>query len=191
MAGCATRCRCGTGGLACRTLPLPPLAGPGHDTIGPWGALAPALGYLAFVIVEGVSLRLPVILTYELGDNLDFNAAAFASTTKYSTTSDTSSDFKLFSGTLLSSGGAVGFDLHGETFSIRPAVEFTRYFYNFSSGSSSTSDSFNTVNIMVHLAWTLGKEKQQLNRIEDKLDRLQPPPPPPPLPPPPAGPGGA
>jgi hypothetical protein len=147
-------------------------------------AVAPALGYLAFVVVQGVSGRLPGILTYELGDNLDLNLAAFVATTKFSTTGSDSSDFNVFSGTLLSSGGAVGFDLHGETFNIRPTVEFTRYLYNFSSGDSSTSDSFNTVNIMVHLAWTIGKEKQQLNRIENKLDQMNPPPPGPPPPPP-------
>jgi hypothetical protein len=140
-------------------------------------AIAPALGYLAFVVVEGVSARLPGILTYELADNIDLNLAAFVSTTKYSTTSGGSSDFDMFSGTLLSSGGAVGFDLHGETFTIRPSVEFTRYLYNFNAGSSNASDGFNTVNVMVHIAWTLGKEKQQLNRIENKIDRLSPPPP--------------
>ena len=44
-----------------------------------------------------------------------------------------------------------GVDLHGETFSIRPAVEFTRYLYNFSGGGSSSSDGFTTVNVLVHL----------------------------------------
>ena len=140
-------------------------------------AVAPALGYLAFVVVQGVSVRLPGILTYELADNLDFNLAGFVSTTKFSTATD-DDDFNLFSGTLLSTGAAVGFDLHGETFTIRPSVEFTRYLYNFSAGDSSTSDGFNTVNIMVHIAWAIGKEKQQLNRIENKIDRLSPPPPP-------------
>lgn len=155
-------------------------------------AIAPAVSYQAFIILEGVGFRLPGILTYELADNIDFTAAVFGSTTKYSTTVDTgSSDFNAFRGTLLSTGGAIGFDLHGETFSFRPAVEFTRYVANLSSGSDSASAGFNTVNFMVHLQWTLGKEKKQLDRIERKLDQLTAPPPgampPPPesMPPPP------
>lgn len=154
-------------------------------------AIAPAINYQAFVVLQGVGLRLPGILTYELADNLDFTAAVFGSTTRYSVPSDdTDSDFSTFRGTLVSTGGAIGFDLHGETFSIRPAVEFTRYVADLSSDSGSDSGGFNTVNVLVHLAWTGGKEKKQLDRIERKLDNMTEPPPPPgpppaePLPPP-------
>ncbi|HTJ43624.1 MAG TPA: hypothetical protein VL463_16075 [Kofleriaceae bacterium] len=136
-------------------------------------AIAPALGAQAFVLIQGVYVRLPVILTYELADNVDFTVAVFGASEKFSPASSDSSDAGEFNGTFVSSGGAVGFDLHGETFSIRPAVEFTRYLYNFSDGSgNSASDGFNTVNFLVHLAWTGGKEKQQLDRIENKLDEM-------------------
>jgi hypothetical protein len=160
-------------------------------------AVAPALSYQGFVVLQGVGVRLPGILTYELADNVDFTAAVFGSTTHYSIpgSSSSDSDFYGFRGTLLSTGGAIGFDLHGETFSIRPSVEFTRYVVNLSSGSDSTSANFNTVNFLVHLAWTGGKEKKQLDRIERKLDNLTAPPPGPPgppfapMPPPPPPPG--
>lgn len=165
-------------------------------------AVAPAIGGQAFVVIEGAYFRLPLIATYELADNVDFTAAVFGASAHYS---PSSSDFGQFNGTLVSSGGALGIDLHGETFTIRPAVEFTRYFYTVSDSSGSSSDGFNTVNFLVHLAWTGGKEKQQLNRIEEKIDRLSAPapspypvyppgppsgppgepPPPPPAPPPP------
>ena len=169
-------------------------------------AIAPAIGGQAFVVVQAAYLRLPLIMTYELADNFDFTAAVYGASAHYSPVTDSSgnSDFGEFNGTLLSSGAAIGLDLHGETFSIRPAVEFTRYLYNFSAGGSSASDGFNTVNVLVHLAWTGGKEKQQLNRIEEKIDRLSAPPPspypnypppppggyPPPSGPPPGGPPG-
>ncbi|HEX2688827.1 MAG TPA: hypothetical protein VHN14_19525, partial [Kofleriaceae bacterium] len=86
--------------------------------------------------------------------------------------------------------GALGFDLHGETFTIRPAVEFTRYVADLSSDSNSTSAHFNTVNFLVHIAWTGGKEKKQLDRIERKLDNLTAPPPAAPFAPPPPPPPG-
>lgn len=153
-------------------------------------AIAPAISYQAFVILEGVGLRLPAIMTYQLADNMDFTAAVFGSTTHYSTTGDGTDDFGTFSGTLVSTGGAVGIDLHGETFSIRPAVEFTRYVANLDDDSDNSAD-FNTVNFLVHIAWTGGKEKKQLDRIERKIDAMSapaaapaPPPAPPPGPPP-------
>jgi len=161
-------------------------------------AIAPAVSYQAFIVLQGVGFRLPGILTYELADNADFTAALFGSVTNFSTPGDTGIDeFDTFNGTLLSTGGAVGFDLHGETFSFRPSVEFARYVADLSSGDNSTSEDFNTVNFMVHLSWTFGKEKKQLDRIERKLDQLTAPPPPggwgpppgpPPPPPPPMGP---
>lgn len=150
-------------------------------------AIAPAINYQAFVVLQGVGFRLPGILTYQLADNIDFTAAVFGSTTRYSTVGDSSSsDFDTFRGTLISTGGALGFDLHGATFSIRPAVEFTRYVANLSSDTGSSSEGFNTVNVLVHLAWTGGREKKQLDRMERKLDNLSSPPPgePAPLPPP-------
>lgn len=135
-------------------------------------AVAPAVSYQAFVVIEGVGVRLPGILTYELSDMLDFNAAAFVSQSHWTTAGSNSSDFSTFKGDLTATGAAIGFDLHGETLSIRPSVEFTRYVANV--GNSGTFDPFNTVNFLVHIAWTGGREKQQLNRIEDKIDRLSP-----------------
>jgi hypothetical protein len=140
-------------------------------------AVAPAIGYQAFVIIEGGILRLPAILTYELADNFDFTAAAFGSVTHYKTI-DSGNDFDAWSGTLTGTGGAIGFDLHGEVMSIRPAVEFTRFVW-----SSNGTDPFNVVNYMVHIAWTGGREKKQLDRIERKIDNLQPQPSPYPYPP--------
>jgi hypothetical protein len=115
-------------------------------------AVAPAVSYQAFVVIEGVGVRLPGILTYELSDMLDFNAAAFVSQSHWTTAGSNSSDFSTFKGDLTATGAAIGFDLHGETLSIRPSVEFTRYVANV--GNSGTFDPFNTVNFLVHIAWT-------------------------------------
>jgi hypothetical protein len=137
-------------------------------------AIAPAVSYQAFVIIEGVGGRLPAILTYELADNLDLNLAAFASLSSWTaiTGGDTGSDFDRFNGKLTSTGGAIGFDLHGEVMSIRPAVEVTRYVAEF--GNNNAFEPFTTVNFLVHIAWTGGRTKRQLDRIENKLDRALP-----------------
>lgn len=144
-------------------------------------AVAPALGYQGLFFLEGYSARLPAILTYELADNVDFTIAGFASTSHYDSVLDSDEEKgDGFTGSLVSTGAAVGFDLHGDTFSIRPAVEFTRYIARLDDNDGSSSeDGFNTVNFLVHIAWTGGKEKQQLDRIERKIDAMQPQPPPP------------
>jgi hypothetical protein len=152
-------------------------------------AMAPAISYQGFFFVEGVGVRLPGILTYELEDNVDLTMAAFAGIVNYSSTDN---DASLFDGTLVNTGAAIGFDLHGETFTIRPALEVSRYVANLNSDDGSLDSHFNTVNLLVHLAWTRGKEKKQLDRIERKIDALGQPAPstpqPDPAPPPPSAP---
>ncbi len=133
-------------------------------------AVAPALSYQAAFVFQAVGVRLPVIATYQLSDMIDFNAAAFLAQTNFG---NADSDFSTFNGNLTSTGGALGFDIHGETLSIRPAFEFTKYVANV---NGDTFDGFNTVNFLVHIAWTGGREKQQLDRIERKLDAMAAPP---------------
>lgn len=149
-------------------------------------AVAPALSYQSLLVIQGIGVRLPAIMTYELADNMDFTAAAYGAMTRYSEVDedDADSDFGTFGGSLVSTGAAIGFDLHGETFSIRPAVEFTRYVADLSNDDAG-GEGFNVVNILVHISWKMGQEKQQLDRIERKIDAMSAPPPGPPPPPPP------
>jgi hypothetical protein len=131
-------------------------------------AIAPAAGYQAFILVEGGTLRLPVIMTYELSDQLDFTVAGYGAVTHFKDV-NSSADYAVFDGTLTSTGAAINLDLHGETMSIRPGIELTRFVW---SSNNSSFDAFNVVNYMVHIAWTGGKEKKQLDRMEHKLDRM-------------------
>lgn len=134
-------------------------------------AVAPAISYQAFVLIEGGGLRLPGILTYELADNLDLNLAAFVTESHWKPVSD-SSDFAAWNGNLTQTGAAIGVDLHGETMSIRPAFEWSRVVY--SVNGRSDFEPFNTFNVLVHIAFIGGREKKQLDRIERKIDNLQP-----------------
>ncbi len=136
-------------------------------------AIDPAIGGEALFLIEGETFRMPVILTYDLSDNLSVNLSAFGAITHYKAingTSTSSSKSDAFLGSLASTGGSVGFELRGEVLAIRPSLEFTRYVANFNDGSS--FDGFNTVNVMVHIAWIGGREKKQLNRMERKLDKV-------------------
>jgi hypothetical protein len=147
-------------------------------------AVAPAIGYQALVFASGVSGRFPLILTYELADSIDFTIAGFGGLSRY-TPSDEDLDTSLFNGTGVVAGGAVGFDIHTETFHIRPAVEAAYWSFSYEIDGMSERSDFNTLSVLVHIAWVGGTEKKQLNRIEQKIDNLSTPPPPSPGAPPP------
>lgn len=131
-------------------------------------AIAPAIGYQAFVFLQGGLLRLPGVLTYDLNEHFALNLAVFGSSTHFSSTNDVEGA-AAFDGTLVATGAAFGVEIRGETLMIRPALEFTRFVADF---DGETFEPFNTVNILVHIAFIGGREKKQLNRMERKLDRV-------------------
>jgi hypothetical protein len=134
-------------------------------------AVAPSIGGQSFIVISGTMLRLPGIATYEISDNVAITGAVFGSTTRFDTLGpDSDSDwFGAFSGSLVASGSAIGLEFSGETFSIRPGVEFTRYLASF---NDEQFEPFTTVNVMVHLSFIFGREKKQLDRIENKIDTM-------------------
>jgi hypothetical protein len=133
-------------------------------------AVAPAIGYQAFIFLQGGILRLPAIMTYDLNDQFGVNLAAFIGSTHFSEVDEDSFDDQdVLSGDLLQSGVAVSFDVRGETLLFRPGIEFSRYVADFGDGEF---EPFNLVNFFVHVAIIGGREKKQLNRMERKLDRV-------------------
>lgn len=129
-------------------------------------AVAPAIGYQSAFIVQGGSLRLPLIMTYDLSPNFALNVAAFAGSTHYS---QVDSDFYAFSGDLVHTGFAAGIEIRGETFLFRPSFELTEFVGSFDDPSF---EPFHTINVVLHVAAIVGREKKQLNRIERKIDRV-------------------
>ena len=132
-------------------------------------AIAPAIGYQALGSLQAGTLRLPGIVTYELSDAFAINLAAFGSTTHYSGGDETNSDFGNFQGDLAAFGAAAGLEIRGEVFAIRPSIEWTDFAARL---DQDNFKDFSTVNVMVHLAWIGGREKKQLDRIENKLDKV-------------------
>jgi hypothetical protein len=131
-------------------------------------AIAPALGYQPIGLVRGTTLRIPGILTYDLADNFSVNAAIFWATSHFEPIVETEG-LGVFDGTLGAAGAAFGVELRGEVLAIRPMLEFTRYVARFGGDSF---DGFSTVNLMIHIARIGGREKKQLDRIEQKIDRM-------------------
>jgi len=138
-------------------------------------ALAPAIAYQAFFDVDGVSARLPAVLTLEVTGNFAISTALFASYSSLSSTDGLEDDLLFHTtGDIVSYGLAFGPEIRGTVFYVRPGVEIIRYQARLDEGvfDEDTWEPFNSVNILIHFGWVLGREKQQLDRIERKLDKV-------------------
>lgn len=137
-------------------------------------ALAPAVAYQAILTIRGVSARIPVILSYDFTDNFGFNAAALGGFTSFDTDEDSDDPddeyVGYFNGQTFSYGISLGPEIRGTVFFVRPAVEIIRYETRLAEDEEG-GDPFTSVNALVHFGWVFGREKQQLDRIEQKLDQ--------------------
>jgi hypothetical protein len=70
---------------------------------------------------------------------------------------------------MVSTGAALGFEIRGETMALRPSLEFTEFV---ASTDDESFEPFNTINVLIHVAWIGGREKKQLDRIENKIDGM-------------------
>jgi hypothetical protein len=139
-------------------------------------AIAPAISVQSLIITTGTSAVLPGIATIELSDNVAITGSLFGRVTRYSSVDidDSDEDLSVFSGSLFGTGASFGVEFRGEQFLFRPGFEYTRYALDF--GDEDDFSGFNTFSLVVHVGFIGGREKKQLDRIEEKLDRLAPPP---------------
>ena len=129
-------------------------------------AVAPDLGLMPLGDRAGYWSTLPVIATYDFADNLSLNAGVFLRGARVgSVDSDSPSTY---SGRLGGVGGALGLELRGEVFAIRPTLEVAHY----ETVSDGNVGDFNLFLVNIHFERVSGREKQQLNRIENKLDQV-------------------
>ncbi|MEE2960763.1 MAG: hypothetical protein VYA34_08470 [Myxococcota bacterium] len=132
-------------------------------------AILPALGYRALGPINGISASLPVVTTWDVNEILSLNIAPFVSYTNFNTTD---ADFGSLSGSALSAGGSLGFQLNADTMYFMPSIELSKIISNFSDSSNSAS----TNNIVMMLGLTIGfnqgREMAKLEKMDDKLDKL-------------------
>ena len=132
-------------------------------------AMIPAIGYQGLLVMKGVTFSLPMVGTVELSKHFALTAALFGRYAHYSS-SDSSINAAVqdIVGDAVMFGGGFGPEISGETFFFRPMVEFARV--NPAGGADWSG--WNRMSVAVHLGWIMGREKQQLNRIENKIDKM-------------------
>jgi hypothetical protein len=146
-------------------------------------AIQPGFNYQSWLIVQGTGVKLPLLVTYDVNDHFAFTTSVHGAYTDWSYTDE---DFEpdeenrnasIWGGGMGSFGMGVCLDIHTESFFVRPAFEFNRYQSNFDEEFEDTFEAFNSYAFMVNIGFVIGKTKQQLDRIERKIDNLTPPPP--------------
>lgn len=132
-------------------------------------AIAPALGQMAFII-SVTTMRLPVILTYELNDKVALNTGVAASAWIVSDTGDADQDSPFSTGDdfLRTATGFVGLDIQGRTAYIRPTLELTRGVFG-----NDGSEDFEMLQVSVHFGFISGRELKKLDQMQEQLDRIE------------------
>ena len=137
-------------------------------------AVDPTIGYQSMVFIDGISLGLPLIATYDINKNIAVNAAGFM---RYLILGDNDGSESVgFSGNVLVFGGNIGLELRGETFYIMPAFEVSKWSFDLKAegNGEETTGSADSVIMqgMVNFGFIFGREKKQLDRIEKKIDKM-------------------
>ncbi|MBU1240364.1 hypothetical protein KKF84_05125 [Myxococcota bacterium] len=141
-------------------------------------AIAPAIGYRTFLLIEGVNVNLPLILTYDLSRNFSINLFLYSSYIKFDTAmaddeADDFSDSGGFTANSVTVGGGIGFKYTGETFYFMPSVDFSRTALNFGDYAEDDSFAVSYTVFSITMGWIGGREMKKLTAMDTKLDRIE------------------
>lgn len=134
-------------------------------------ALSPTLGARALPYGQGTS-SLPLLAAYRINDRFGLHGGVYVG---HSAVAETNNDEwnewtrKTFGSSNLA-GFSLGVEFTGETFHIRPLIEFSAI--SPAEPERVEWKTYGRTSILIHLGWVLGSEKQQLDRMEKKIDRL-------------------
>jgi hypothetical protein len=134
-------------------------------------AVAPALGHVA-AIGTLTSVRLPLLAAYELNDRFSVLGSVSGSSWVVSSVPDVGDVAPAFGAgerffTMV--GGSIGFEISGEVAYVRPSFEMNTMTFR----PDGADRRVKTGALVLHIGRVGGREKKQLDRIEDKIDRLE------------------
>lgn len=137
-------------------------------------AVQPAIGYQSLFFIEGYKASLPLIATYEIVEFFSVTAFGYGQYVSLSPTNDDSDVGYEYDG--VNVGGGAAFTFEGETFYFTPMIEYSKAISdtetNVDGQTASAETELSFVIVSINLGWYLGKEKQQLDRLENKIDGI-------------------
>jgi hypothetical protein len=133
-------------------------------------AVAPAIGQVA-AFGTLTSLRLPLLATYEVSERFAVSGSVSGSSWAVGSLpsdDDAAGPFNVGERFFTMVGGSLGVEISGETAYIRPSFEMNTLTFR----PDGADRRIKTGAIVFHVGRIGGREKKQLDRIEEKLDRL-------------------
>ncbi len=141
-------------------------------------AVNPAIGYRSAFLLDGTSVGLPLMVTYDVAPFLSVTAGGFFNMSFYDeVVSESGSDTPNLGGNSTSYGGALGLNFSGETFFLYPVFEFgiiemTAKDNNDSSGNNDASFETQYTQIGLNIGVVYGREMKKLKKMDEKLDKM-------------------
>ncbi len=146
-------------------------------------AVNPAIGYQTALFLEGISVSLPLILTYDLTSVLWVTVAGFVRYAALDQVIDT--DDASLGGDFLTTGGTLRLMIAGATFSLMPTVEWGTYTVSTEASGVVGVDDDNAVmgtaeseagttymQIGLNIGTVYGREMQKLKKMDETLDKI-------------------
>ncbi len=133
-------------------------------------AVAPALYGQNALFMKGSGFTLPVLASYDINETFSINGSVFSSFSRFSSDlSGVDSILTALVGDVNATGGSLGLEFSGKVFHIRPVIEVSRMAPL--KPEEVDWQPFKRTRFVLHLGFVLGKEKKQLDRLEEKLDK--------------------
>ena len=133
-------------------------------------AVAPALGQFALGVTI-TTVRLPVLLTYELHPKVALNAGLNATIwTLNGVDPDDDVPFRAGSGNVMTTtGGSIGLEFSGETAFIRPSLELSTLVFG---DTEADQERLQIASVVLHFGRISGREMKKLEEMDRKLDEI-------------------
>ena len=138
-------------------------------------SLAPSVGLSPLGPLASTRTTLPLLYTRRLSETSSVTVMAEATYRRRGDASSSSFGEDLsgtFVGNTLGVGGGIGFEVRGRSFYVRPALTYT--YYNATLAGAEDDQAMGMGQVAVTIGRTGGKMEAQLDRIEQKLDNMDP-----------------
>ncbi len=141
-------------------------------------AINPGLGYRSFGLVDGTSINVPLLLTYDLTSALSVTVGGFGNMSFLNSAIEgEDSDSPNLGGNTTSYGGAAGIMISGDTFFLYPVVEFGMISASSDDEDDDSGDSESTfetqyMQVGLNIGVVYGREMQAIKKMDKKLDKI-------------------
>lgn len=136
-------------------------------------AVAPAVGYRTFVLIEGFHATLPLIATYELNNTIALNGAVYGTYLDLSVTGKDKDGLGALEGKFITTGVAGGIRISTDDFYFMPGLDYQQSVYQADVANVEVISKAKFLVLTLTFGFPLGVNTRQLKKMDEKLDRIE------------------